>query len=192
MTKTTIVPNLKHFSSYLRDRESSLHSQINALNASELRADDAYEATLQRFNQEFLFQPVEFSDPKIVEIIHKQINVNPYLNPLGGKVSVEVAIVEYKFEGRHEIFRYVPDGMPYTMNDVVFQPDGYKNVVTVEVDTTMKDKNAILEEARRLMNPTFIAIKGNNEILFAWNQRIETQIKSRLEAMKSKYNKLLD
>lgn len=167
-------------------KRNELKSLIANLQLNEVKEDEQFKNTVQKIKNATLLKPVVFDEPTINKNTTSTKEVGPnYNNPFGGKITLNVITVEFKFTGSSELFEYLPsNGMSFGGSNIrVFQPIGKS--VFIDVELSSLDKELTIREAKAKMDLTRNVIAGNNSQLEPWNTSIEADIDSMAAAKRT-------
>lgn len=173
-------------------QEKELKSEIGRLSLTDLKEDAQFERTTRRIKDTFLLKLVVFQgDPKITKNRQTEKVVQPNAEDMwGGTRLINIVTVEFYFEGSCELFEYSPNNITIGghSNSCVYRPSG--NVIDVEIEQKLLNKDAAINAARDKMGMTFNVISSNNTQADQWNKNAALIIDSLLAARRKEITDL--
>jgi hypothetical protein len=156
-----------------RSKEREYKDIIDNLQIDDVKEEKIFIKRKAGIKKQILLSPVSFKDPKIAGHHTEEREVDPCINPLGGKRKVTIVEVEFPFDGSPELFEYRPDSVSYS-DPTVYLPSG--NSIIVEVETATLDKTNVQNLSRKNLALTISIINSLNGQIEGWSKRMESII----------------
>jgi hypothetical protein len=93
-------------------KQKELDQIVGNLKLNDVKANDKFARTTLRVKSTILLRPVTFQEPTITDHYQTERELSPdFHNLMGGKRSVNVVTIKFKFDGSPELFGYSPNGL---------------------------------------------------------------------------------